>query len=112
MAYEYPKAGPEKAHPGVQKAVEEWRNLPAEKQKEIPLLYWLLGTGTPAYKMSKQDSDYQDEPKGDQKCLNCEFIYHKLANDSYICSQIRGHVEVDGWCRLWVLASRLEKEKK
>jgi hypothetical protein len=99
--YKYPKAAPKKSPDGVKEAVEKWHDLPEEKKQDIPLLYWLLGTGTPAYKMSKTDSAYQEKSKGNQSCANCEFIYLKLANQKHICSQIRGKIEPSGWCRLW-----------
>lgn len=100
MAYEYLEAG-KNSRPGVKKEIEKWKKLPAKKRTEIPLLYWLLGSGTPPYKMSKKDSNYRDNPKGKQKCVNCSFIYHRIASDNYICSQISGKISPNGWCRLW-----------
>jgi len=70
--------------------------------EDLPLLYAILGSGTPPYKMSREDSEYQSEPSGNQMCANCEYAYKKVVRDRYICSQIRGPIELDGWCRLWV----------
>lgn len=101
-AYSYPDAG-EDAQPGVKADIERWRELPIEERENQPLLYWLLGEGTPDYKMSKDDSEYVDESQVEgQTCKNCEFAYHSLSNDTYICSQISGPIMLDGWCKLWV----------
>lgn len=99
--YEYPEAGGSKAQPEVKKAVERWRSLPEEERARIPLLYWLLGSGTPPYKMDKADAEYQEGPKGKQKCGNCLFAYQNATNGRFICSQVRGHIEPRAWCRLW-----------
>lgn len=86
----------------VQTAIRRWKDLPPEKREKQPLLYWLLGSGTPEYKMSKGESDYTDRSEVEgQACGNCEFAYLKIANKKFICSQIRGHISPKGWCRLW-----------
>ena len=97
---DYEKAG-QNAPPEVQKAIERWKTLPIEDRKHQPLLYWLLGSGTPDYKMSKEDAAYQEEPREKQKCGNCEFAYLKVSKDMYICSQMRGEINENAWCRLW-----------
>lgn len=104
--YTYPKAGKD-AHPGVKEAIKEFKELPDEKKSETPLLYWLLGSGTPEYKMSKPDSNYAEEtPVDDQTCDNCEFAYTKTitigsGDPDIICSQVTGRIHDKGWCRLW-----------
>ena len=65
------------------------------------LLYQLLGSGTPEWKMSKEDADYKDEPEGDAYCGNCEYAYYSNQSGRFICSKIRGKVDWEGWCRLW-----------
>ena len=96
-----PEAG-KNAPPEVQEAVERWRALPEEERRNKPLLYWLLGSGTPDYKMSPEESDYTDRSEVEgQTCDNCEFAYLKIANKKFICSQISGHIQPKGWCRLW-----------
>ena len=101
MPYEYEDAG-KNASEELKKLIEEFRGLPEEDKSEKPLLYHILQSGTPPYKMSKGDSKYTDETKIEsQDCENCEFIYLKLANKKYICSQIRGRVQLGGWCKLW-----------
>lgn len=73
-----------------------------EEVKNSILLYELLGSGTPEYKMSQDASEYTDQSSGEQKCSNCEFLYKKVTReDTYICSQIRGEVEPEGWCNQW-----------
>lgn len=99
--FEYEKAG-ENAQPGVKHDIETWRELPDRVKDRVPLLYYLLGSGTPPYKMSKTDSLYVDESTTEnQTCANCEFAYKKVVRDRYICSQIRGPIKPKGWCKLW-----------
>jgi len=98
MNEDYPKAGenaPEEVKEVINEKLEE--GLP----DDLPLLYAILGSGTPPYKMSKNDSSYTDEAQGKDKCSNCEFAYKKVVRDRYICSQIRGPIKPEGWCRLW-----------
>ena len=90
------------AQPEVQQAVERWKELPEEERAKTPLLYWVLGSGTPPYKMSAGESQYTDNSTVEgQTCGNCEFAYLKIANKKFICSQIRGRIQPAGWCRLW-----------
>lgn len=99
--FEYKKAR-KKAPQSVQQRIEEYDNLSKEDKAKIPLLYWILGTGTPPYKMSKEDSHYIDESTDvSETCGNCKFLYHQPLRNSYICSKIRGNVAVEGWCKFW-----------
>lgn len=97
----YPKAGIN-ASSYVKKAIREFRKLPNDIKAQKPLLYWLLGSGTPPYKMSKKDSKYQGKEFRGQNCGNCRFTYMRWINKELICSQIQGNVELDHWCRLWM----------
>ena len=95
------EAGTE-APPEVQEAILRWQSLPEEERRDQPLLYWLLGSGTPEYKMDPEYANYTDESTVDnQTCANCEFTYLKIANKKFICSQISGGIHPNGWCRLW-----------
>lgn len=47
-------------------------------------------------KMSKQAAQYQDSPKGDQKCAACRFF---IKDGS--CQLVEGEINPDGWCRLY-----------
>lgn len=96
--YDYPEAGGPEAHPLVREAVRELREDP---DPETPLLYRLLGSGTPPYKMAPSDAGYQDEPHGGERCSGCEYAYEEVATGKVICSQIRGPIELGGWCRLF-----------
>jgi len=99
--YEYPDAGSMEAQPEVREAVQRFRQtVPEEVAEEDALLYWLLGTGTPDYKMSKEDSEYQSAPSGGEQCGNCEYLYASNESGNLICSKIRGPVEWSGWCKL------------
>lgn len=86
----------------VQQAVERWRSLSDEEKAAKPLLYWLLGSGTPDYKMSKREAGYVDNSEDPaSKCGNCEFQYLKTSNKHFICSQISGEITPNGHCKLW-----------
>lgn len=97
----YPNVGHESPN-GVKKAIEEWNKESNELKENTPLLYWLLGSGTPEYKMPKDLAKYESKSEiSEQMCSNCEYIYLKIANKKYICSQIRGEISPKGWCKLW-----------
>ena len=104
----YPKAAT-LGQPEVRQAVRRFFLQPAEVQEWTPLLYWLLGSGTPPYKQSYELSWYTDGPSpvANQQCSNCRFAWANvdapsaLSKALYICSQIRGEINPAGWCKLW-----------
>ncbi len=99
---EYPEAGTSRTPRLVRRAITQYRRLPKEKRAKQPLLYWLLGSGTPPYKMSKQDSNYTDgSVKESQNCGNCKFAYQNVKSKKYICSQVSGGIAPKDWCKLW-----------
>ncbi len=100
--FSYDEAG-KNAPSAVQQAIAEFHNLPEAVKKNTPLLYYILGSGTPEYKMSHADSEYTDKASNPSTtCGNCEFAYQKVINKKFICSQIRGHIQPEGWCNQWV----------
>jgi hypothetical protein len=50
-----------------------------------------------AGKMSKDQAQYQELPKDDQKCSNC---IHFMAPNA--CMIVEGNISPTGWCKLWV----------
>jgi hypothetical protein len=54
------------------------------------------GTGRAQQKMSKQTAEYQDSPKGDQKCEGCRFFVEEAS-----CQLVEGEISPNGWCRLF-----------
>jgi hypothetical protein len=101
----------ELGQPEVQEAVERYLAIPQEQRSEHVLLWWLLGSGTPPYKMSQEQAEYADGAGTvEQACLNCDFFYQKVPTGEYVCSQMRGPIEPGGWCNQWKLASVLEKD--
>ncbi len=48
-------------------------------------------------KISKAQAQYQNQPKGDQKCGNC---MHFIPPDS--CLLVEGNISSDAWCKLWI----------
>lgn len=108
----YPEAG-KNAPSEVKEAVERLKN--SEEAYETPLLYLILGSGTPPYKMSKEDSSYTDKSGSEeQTCGNCQFAYTKSytlmegQEPFHICSKIRGEIKLPGWCRHWMKGVALE----
>lgn len=101
--YLYPRAGVN-APPMVKQAIEQFRNLPNQVKEEKPLLYWLLGSGTPPYKMSKKDSLYKGKSYRGQNCGNCRFTFMRWVNKELVCSQIEGNIKLEHWCKLWASA--------
>ena len=98
----YPEAG-ENAPPEVQAAIARWEaTAPDHLKAQVPLLYWLLGDGTPPYKMSKAASDYRAVSlDANAICGTCVFAYVQITTGRLICSQVRGDVATEAWCRLW-----------
>ena len=80
----------------------EFMRLPKQKRKEIPLLWYILGQSAMPYKMSKKVAQYVDIVHGQQENFgNCMFQYYRTYNKKYICSQMRGEINPNGWCKLW-----------
>lgn len=50
-----------------------------------------------ATKVSKAQAQYQNTPKGDQKCSNCTFFIA----DNNTCKVVEGEVSPNGWSALW-----------
>lgn len=72
-------------------------------------MYHILGSGTPPYKISKEDSQYSHSAgTQEEACANCTFLYQKVVTGEHICSQIRGKVKPGGWCNQWALADYIE----
>ncbi len=92
----------DKAPKETKKVIEAFQNESKELRDKKPLLYYILGSGTPPYKMSKKESRYVDKASGKQNCGNCIFTFQNTVNKTYICSQIRGTIKLAGWCKLWV----------
>jgi len=86
----------------TKRAIEKFCKEPKKLRDNKPLLYYVLGTGTPPYKMSKKESMYSDKSINNRKCSNCIFTYIKYVDKKPICSQIRGTIKLGGWCKLWV----------
>ena len=98
----YPQAITPETQPEVAEAIERFRELPAIKRREQPLLWWLLGNGTPPLKASKEDANYADpSPVKDETCGNCVYAYKHVTSGKYICSMMRGYIKPAAWCEFW-----------
>lgn len=91
----------EKAPKETKRVIESFQAMPKSFKDKKPLLYYILGSGTPPYKMSKEASAYVDKASGKQNCGNCIFAFQSVVKKNVICSQIRGNVKLAGWCKLW-----------
>jgi len=59
-----------------------------------------------AAKSTKAAMQYQDQPKGDQKCSNCTlFVPGKTATASGTCQVVEGSISPQGWCTAYVKKS-------
>lgn len=48
-------------------------------------------------KVSKAQVQYQEQPKGDQKCSTCTHF----VPESNTCKVVDGQISPNGWCTLW-----------
>ena len=58
-----------------------------------------------AQKAPKSSVQYQEEPKGDQNCANCQF-WIEPEGDSKMggCQIVQGKISPEAWCNLWAAA--------
>lgn len=97
----YPNAG-ENAQPEVKAAIKRFNEMSAAEQSEYVLLDWLLGEGTPDYKMPPKPAVYMDKSTvSGQRCDNCILSYQNLVSGRYICSEINPDIKPAGWCKWW-----------
>jgi hypothetical protein len=89
----------------IKEAYLEFEKLSDSEKNKTPFLYFVLGKGkgTPPFKMSKKDSGYIN-PSANKKfiCGNCIFYYVNPVKKIGVCSQIRGNVKHDAYCKLWI----------
>jgi len=86
----------------TKKLIVKYMSMPKSFRDKKPLLYYILGAGTPPYKMGRNESHYTDVSTVPfQDCANCIFAFQSVLKKHYICSQIRGNIEPKGWCHLW-----------
>ena len=52
-------------------------------------------------KSSQASVQYQQQPKGEQKCANC---MHFIA-ESNTCKLVEGKISPEGWCVIWASAA-------
>jgi hypothetical protein len=50
-------------------------------------------------KMSKQQADYQDSPKGIAMCATCS-----LFDEPHACKVVDGDISPNGWCKAYAMA--------
>lgn len=109
--FTYAGAG-EGAPESVQQAIEDFHKLPESIKETTPLLYYILGSGTPPYKMTREDSEYTDKSQVDKHtCGNCTFTFRHVASKAYICSQIRDEIVPAGWCNQWSPSEQTKKKE-
>lgn len=109
--------------------IERFRKAPEGKRSEKPLLYAILGDGTPAYKFGKNEVRYventgelkEGEGTGDPgamayarglTCSNCNSLYTHTPTETLICDRVRGVIAREGWCNRWNPPWSAEKYRK
>mgnify|MGYP003140310448 CR=1 FL=1 len=86
----------------IKERILEFQQLPIEERKRLPLLWFVLNQSTAPFKMSKAVANYVDINQGSKEnCGNCMYQYLRTYNKKYICSQMRGEINPQGWCKLW-----------
>jgi hypothetical protein len=50
-------------------------------------------------KMSKQQAEYQDSPKGIAMCATCS-----LFDEPHACKVVDGEISPNGWCKAYAMA--------
>lgn len=89
------------ARPGVQEEIRKFRELSMEERSQIPLWAWLLGAGTPPFKMTKVEAAYVEESPYESNCANCRHAYTQHTSGVMICNWMRGEIKPEAWCRVW-----------
>jgi hypothetical protein len=91
----------EKSPRWIKMAFAMFLTMPDRVVSHKPFLYFVLGTGTMDFKMTKEMAQYGESREG-QRCDNCRFAYQKVINNKrIICSQMRGGIRPEKWCKLW-----------
>ena len=104
--FTFPNAG-EKAQAEVKKAIDRFRKLPEGERGKTSLWGWLLGEGTPDYKIAQEDVKYTDKSKTKgQYCGNCARIYHVHSEGISICDITTGTIQEPGWCDRWTVGNK------
>lgn len=57
------------------------------------------GNSLASEKMSKQQAEYQDTPRGIQMCATCTLF---VAPN--VCKVVEGNVSPNGWCKAYAMA--------
>ena len=57
----------------------------------------VVSQATAQVKVSQATANYQDMPKGDQRCEGCANFQPPNA-----CKFVEGHISLNGWCQLFV----------
>jgi High potential iron-sulfur protein len=80
------------------------RRAPSRRTVVIQSLFCAAGAAASlvpikeaAAKMAQKAAEYQDTPKGDQKCSNCSLFQEPNA-----CTLVDGEISPAGWCKFWV----------
>lgn len=82
----------------------EYNKMGKDFMLKHPFLWFVLGKGkgTPPFKASKKDAKYIDpSPYKGAYCGNCIFYYIQPVRNRKLCSQMRGSVDYDAFCKLW-----------
>ncbi len=62
----------------------------------------IAGCSNISGKAAKDQVNYQDHPKGDQQCSNCQYYTPPQDGENTgTCSRVEGAIEPDDWCNVY-----------
>jgi hypothetical protein len=65
-------------------------------------LLGVAGCSSVLGKSSKEQVSYQDHPKGNQQCSNCQFYTPpENGEGAGTCSRVQGDIAPDAWCNVY-----------
>lgn len=63
-------------------------------------LLGVAGCSSDLGKSSKEQVSYQDVPKGNQQCSNCQYYTSSEAGEG-TCSRVQGDIAPEAWCNIY-----------
>jgi hypothetical protein len=109
--------------------IDAWRQRSLEERKSRPLLYAILGDGTPLFKFDPEDIAYTEATEGlregfgkdgpdttgyklGQACGNCRSLFIHKTSGVRICDQMKVTVREKAWCNRWEVPWPVEVFKR
>lgn len=62
----------------------------------------IAGCSSVTGKAAKDQVNYQEHPKGDQQCSNCQYyVQPGDGENTGTCRRVKGTIEADDWCSVY-----------